>query len=104
VNIERDPYNDAHLKIFNRSKPMVIDFDNDDWIYDPNLCGVERFEIDKMSSSSSSYYSENREYSIDHSQNEEDDCVDFQNDEKENDLTNCEINEKDEDEYKKNDK
>ena len=49
VIIERDPFSDEHLKYLNRSKPMVIDFDDENWIYDPNLCEVERYEMDKIS-------------------------------------------------------
>lgn len=50
---EKYSLNDIYLKYLNKVKPVVIDFDNDDWISDPNLCEIQTFEIDKMS-----YYSD----------------------------------------------
>lgn len=84
------------MKYLNRGKPIVIDFDNDDWIYDPNLFEVQSYEIDKISNYSER--SENFEYSIEHSQNDEENKHEFLNDEIEDEDTKSEITEKDQNE------
>jgi len=95
--VKRDSFSDEHLKYLNKLKPMVIDFDNDDWIYNPNLCEIERYEIDKMSNYSET--SENCEYSLDQSQNEEENRCEFENYVNINDDTKSEINDKVEEEF-----
>jgi len=48
---------DFHIKVLNKGKSVIIDFQNDDWIENPNLFEIESYVIEKMSNYSSSYYS-----------------------------------------------